>query len=131
MNSTPFSCCLNTPRPGPWKAGVADGADPGMIDAMERIRGSLSHKTPLPDFIWALKAAVQIDSRTRLGHDIQRCLLSNAADRLEIMYVSSPNLRPNAKNVEHVRWGASWRYFNGGIKDAWAVFRRRAVALYV
>lgn len=124
-------CCLTTPDPGKWQAGVDDGADPGMIKAMHNIRDRLSHRMPLNDLIWALKAAVQIDSRTRLGHDIQRCLLSNAADRLEFIYATTPGLHPDPKTLEHVRWLVSWRYFNGKVRDAWAVFRRRAVALYV
>ena len=124
-----MECCLNTPLPKPWKAGVDDTADPPMIVSMERIRSNLSHKTPLPEFIAKLKAAVQIDSRTLLGHDIQRCLLSNAADRLEFIYATDPRLA--VQDRKHIRWCASWRYFNGGLRDAWAVFRRRAVALYV
>ena len=126
-----MQCCLNTPRPGPWAAGVDDAADPAMVNSMERIRSNLSHRTPLPDFIWMLKAAVQIDNRTLLGHDIQRCLLSNAADRLEILYASGRLSNPDDPNVKHVRWWLSWGYFNGKAKDAWAVFRRRAVAIYV
>jgi hypothetical protein len=102
-----------------------------MIASMERIRSGLSHRTPLPEFILMLKAAVQIDNRTRLGHDIQRCLLSNAADRLELIYATTPGMNPDRKNVEHVRWWASWGYFNAKLRDAWAVFRRRAVALYI
>lgn len=125
------NCCHSAADPAPWKAGVDDASDPSMVGAMHRIRCGLSHRTPLPDFIWMLKAAVQIDSRTTMGHDIQRCLLSNAADRLEILYVSSNTLPAGDKNLERVRWGMSWRYYNGKIRDAWAVFRRRAVALYV
>src|SRR5450631_1503603 len=70
-------CCLTTPDPGKWQAGVDDTADPAMVKAMHNIRDRLSHRMPLIDLIWALKAAVQIDSRTRMGHDIQNCLLSN------------------------------------------------------
>ncbi len=85
----------------------------------------------MAEFIWMLKAAVQIDSRTLLGHDLQRCLLSNAADRLEAICASTPSLQPDAKVIDHVRWWSSWGYFNGKTRDAWAVFRRRAIALYV
>lgn len=125
------NCCHSAADPGPWKAGVDDAADPPMVSAMHRIRDGLSHRTPLPDFIWMLNAAVQIDNRTVMGHDIQRCLLSNAADRLEVLYVSGGKLPTGDKNAEHVRWFTSWGYFNGKIRDAWAVFRRRAIALYV
>ena len=124
-------CCLTTPDPGAWTAGKNDTADPDMVARMHSIRDRLSHRMPLSDLIWALNAAVQIDSRTTLGGDIQRCLLSNAADRLEFIYATTPSLHPDPKTLERVRWLVSWRYFNGKVRDAWAVFRRRAVALYV
>ena len=90
-------CCLTTPDPGAWKAGVDDTADPSMVKAMHNITERLSHRMPLSDLIWALKAAVQIDSRTMLGGNIQRCLLSNAADRLEFIYATTPSLHPDPK----------------------------------
>ncbi len=116
--------------PQSWKAGVDDSADPPMITSMHSIAGRLSHRTPMGEFIRMLRAAVQIDNRTLLGNDIQRCLLSNAADRLEFMFASyCPSVDP--KIDARVMWYVSWRYFNAKLKDAWAVFRKRAVALYV
>ena len=116
--------------PKPWKAGVYDSADSPMISRMHDIAGRLSHRTPMPEFIRMLKAAASIDSRTLLGHAIQRCLLSNAADRLEVMFAST---YPGAdvKLDEHVHWYTQWGYFNAKLRDAWAVFCKRAVALYV
>lgn len=116
--------------PKPWKAGVDDSADPQMVDAMHGIADRLSHRTPMGEFIRMLNAAVQIDSRTRLGADIQRCLLSNAADRLEYMFDSYCPLQ-DMKLHEQAVWKLSWGYFNTKFKDAWAVWRRKAVALYV
>lgn len=117
MSERPFWCCLNTPDPGPWKAGVFDAADPEMIRVMHGIRDNLSRSTPIYLFIKQLKTAVQIDSRTRLGHDIQRCLLSNAADRLTLL-------------VEHID-PAPWARLRDRIRDAWAVIRCRAVATHI
>lgn len=116
MQKPPW-CCLNTPDPGPWKAGVDDAADPAMINAMHRIRDNLSYRTPIHEFIKQLHAAVQIDNRTRLGHDIQRCLLSNAAHRLTLL----------AERIDP----APWRTTRDRLIDAWAVFRGRAVAIHV
>ena len=113
----PFKCCMNTPDPGPWKAGVDDGADPPMIDLMHKIRGKICNNMTTDDLIWELKAAVQIDSRTRLGRDIQRCLLSIAADRLTII----------EKNADPY----SWHSFHDRLRDAKAVFDRRAVCVYI
>lgn len=110
-------CCLTTPDPGSWKAGVDDGASPDMIRVMHSIRNKLSYRMPIRDFVWALRASVQIDSRTMLGGDIQRCLLSNAADRIEVLALHKdplPWLRPLDR-----------------IRDAWAVLQRRAVVVYV
>lgn len=117
----PFAglCCLNTPEPGPWTAGVDDAADPRMIRSMREIRDKLSHKMPLDDFIRAVKASMQIDSRTMLGGDIQRCLLANAAHRLAIL----------GKQIDPE---AAWRPRGlARLKDAWAVFRGRAVVTYI
>ena len=116
--------------PQPWKAGVDDSADPKMIEAMHNIAGRLSHRTPMGEFIRMLNTAVQLDSRTRLGHDIQRCLLSNAADRLQYMFDSYCPLQ-DLKLHDDAAWKLSWGYFNANLKDAWAVWRRKAVALYV
>lgn len=110
-----FRCCLTTSDPGPWTAGVDDSADPEMVRAMHTIRDRLSHNTPLRDLIWALKASVNIDSRTRLGGDIQRCLLSNAAHRLQTL----------GEGVDP----APWRSLRDRIADAWAVLRRRGVCI--
>lgn len=112
-----WQCCLNTPDPGPWQAGVDDGADPQMVDAMHSIRDNLSYSTPIFDFIGQLNSAVHLDSRTRLGGDLQRCLLSNAAHRLTLL---SQKIDP-----------APWRSLRQCIKDAWAVFKGRAVAIHV
>jgi hypothetical protein len=113
-------CCLTTEDPGEWKAGKDDSADPPMIMRMHKIRDMLSFSMPLNDFILALKMAVHIDSRTMLGGDITRCLLSNAAHRLEIM--------ANRTDPDAIwnRPGSKYR-----IKDAWAVYKGKAVAVYV
>lgn len=108
---------LQTPDPGPWKAGVDDTADPAMIKAMHKIRDTLSYNMPISDLIWALKASAQIDNRTTLGRDIQRCLLSNAAHRLEIL----------AEGKDP----APWRTLRARLKDAWAIVQRRAVCIRV
>lgn len=83
------------------------------------IRDGLSFNTPLWAFIQKLKASVNIDSRTMLGGDIQRCLLSNAAHRLEILGL---RIDPTA----------SWRRTGfARLREAWDVFHGRAVAIYV
>lgn len=112
-------CCLTTPTPGRWTAGVDDTADDYMVNRMIDIRDKLSNKMPLGDFIWALQAAINIDDRTMLGHDIRTCLLSNAAHRLAIL----------AAGIDPDRiWRArGW----ARLGDAWAVFRGRAVPIYV
>jgi len=111
------ACCLNTPDPGPWRAGVDDTADPEMIGVMHGIRDSLSYRTPISDFIGQLKAAIQIDNRTRLGGDIQRCLLANSVYRLTLL----------ADKIDP----APWRTLGDRVRDAWAVVSGRAVAIYV
>jgi hypothetical protein len=88
-----------------------------MIDRMHRVRDGLSRDMPTSALIDKLRAAVQIDSRTKLGRDIQRCLLSCAADRLMLI-------------VEHVD-PAPWRTWVQNLRDALAVYRREAVAIYV
>lgn len=113
-----FQCCRLTPDPGPWTAGVDDSADPQMTARMHGILDKMSYDTPLHDFIWCLKAAVNVDSRTKLGWRLQVCLLWNAAHRLEIL-------------GERIDPDAIWR--GGGwarIKDALAVYQGRAVAIY-
>lgn len=110
-------CCLTTPDPGRWQAGVDNGADPEHTAVMHRIRDSLSYRMPIGDLIVALESSIQIDSRTELGGDIQRCLLSNAAERLTKF----------ACKVEPMPW-LTWR---DRLRDAWAVFCRRAVVVYV
>jgi hypothetical protein len=116
---TEFRCCLITRDPGPWTAGVDDSADPPMVRKMHDIRNGLSNRTPIREFIQMLRSAVQIDSRTRLGGDIQRCLLSGAAHRLTILALK---MDPDAI------WKArGWPR----LKDAWAVFQGRAVVVYV
>lgn len=113
-------CCLTTPDPGKWTAGVDDSGDDEHTERMHNIRDKLSYNMPIDDFIWALKSAVGIDSRTMLGGDITRCLLSNAAHRLEIM-----TKKTDPTSIWNMP-GSKWR-----IKDAWAVFRGRAVVIYV
>lgn len=113
-----FRCCLMTPDPGPWTAGVDDSADPRMIAAMHGITGRLSGQMPLGDFIWALRASVQIDSRTGLGGDIQRCMLSMAAQRLELL---------GQRTDSDACW-KGWRY---RLRDAWAVWKGRAAPIYL
>lgn len=114
-----FQCCQTIPDPKPWTAGVDDSADPRMVEAMHSIRDKLSHNMPLDDFIWALKAAVNIDSRTNLGWRLQVCLLWNAVHRLEIL----------GKQIDP---DAIWRRRGWPrLKDAWAVFQGRAVVIYV
>lgn len=112
-----WQCCLNTPDPRPWTAGVDDSSSPEMIDVMHSIRDNLSHSTPIKDFIKSLEAACNLDSRTRLGWRIQVCLLSNAAHRLTLL---SQKIDP-----------APGRSVRQRIKDAWAVLKGRAVAIYV
>lgn len=110
-------CCLTTPEPGAWTAGIDDTADPGMINRMRDIIKRLNYRMPIWELIWVIKAAVNIDSRTQMGGDIQRCLLSNAAYRLEIL----------ALQIEPSQ---SWKKRRDIIKDAWAVLRGQAVAIY-
>lgn len=115
--------------PQPWKAGVDDSADPAMIDNMHYVLNNLSHKTTVPDLIRLARMSAGLDQRTRLGYHVQCATLHNLADRLEVIYASLPGADPAV--IAHVKWYMSWGYFNGKAKDAWAVFRRRAVALYV
>lgn len=110
-------CCLTTPDPGAWKAGVDNTADQKMVNAMHKIRDLLSYQMPAQDLIWALRAEAQVDTRTMLGDDIQRCLLSNASHRLEAL-------------VEKID-PAPWNTLRNRIMDAWAIIRRRAVCVYV
>jgi hypothetical protein len=110
-----FRCCLVTEDPGPWTAGVDDTADPAMVNAMHRIRDRLSYQMPIGDLIWALEAGTQIDSRTMLGGDLTRCLLSNAAARLR------------AIGLHQDPW--PWSPLRQRIKDAWAVLRRNGVCI--
>lgn len=114
-----FECCQTIPDPGPWTAGVDDSADPRMVKAMHDIRDKLSYNMPLDDFIWAMKAAVHLDGRTKLGWRLQVCLMWNAVHRLEIL----------AKQIDP---DAIWRARGWArIKDAWAVYQGRAVVIYV
>jgi hypothetical protein len=119
---TEFRCCLSTPEPGPWKAGGDDTASPEMIESMNRIRrqmaaGYISYRTPILNLIEMLRASAQLDNRTMLGGDIQRCLLHNAADRLTLLaYAIDP--RP-------------WATLRNRLGDAWNVIRGRAVVTYV
>jgi hypothetical protein len=115
--------------PQPWKAGVDDSADPEMIARMHYVLDNLSHKTTVPDLIHLARMSAQLDQRTRLGYHVQCALLANVADRLEVIYASLPEADPAV--VAHVKWYMNWGYFNGKAKDAWAVFQRRAIALYV
>lgn len=110
-------CCLTTPDPGKWQAGVDNSADPEMIMRMHNIRDRLSYQMPIRDLIWALQSAVNVDSRTMLGGDIQRCLLSNAAHRLTLL----------AEKIDPAPW-LTWRT---RFADAWAVINGRAVAIHV
>jgi hypothetical protein len=114
-SAAPFRCCLMTRDPGNWTAGVNDTADPRMITAMHNIRNRLSYKMPINELIWALKASIQIDSRTMLGGDIQRCLISNAAHRLDLL----------AKKIDP----APWRSLTDRLKDCWAIIQRRGVCI--
>lgn len=116
--------------PKPWKAGVDDSADPAMIAAMHDIAGRLSHRTPMPEFIKMVRGSAGLDQRTRFGYHIQCAILHNAADRLEVMFASCCPLQ-DLELEKHVRWYMQWGYFNQKLRDAWAVFRRRAVVLYI
>src|ERR1700693_3027218 len=117
VRQRPFWCCLNTPDPGLWTAGVDDSADPEMISVMHAIRDNLSYRTSIFEFIKQLRAAVNIDNRTLLGWDIQRCLLSNAAYRLTLL----------AEKIDP----APWRTRRERFRDAWVVLKGRAVAIHV
>lgn len=113
MNS--FRCCLVADDPQPWEAGVDDSADLAMVSAMHSIRDRLSYQMPIGDLIWALEAGIQIDSRTMLGGDLTRCLLSNAAARLRAIHLHE-NPWP-------------WSPLSQRIKDAWAIIRRNGVCI--
>jgi hypothetical protein len=117
MTNRPPWCCLNSPDPGPWQAGVDDTASPEMIAVMHGIRDNLSYRTPILLFIKQLKAALQIDSRTTLGGDLQRCLLANAAHRLTLL----------VREIDP----APWMTLRDRFRDAWAVVKGRAVVIYV
>lgn len=111
-------CCLTTPEPGAWTAGIDDSADAAMIDRMRDITKRLNYRMPIWELIWVLKASLNVDSRTRMGGDIQRCLLSNAAYRLEIL----------ALQIDPTQ---QWKKRRDRIKDAWAVYKGRAAAIYI
>lgn len=96
-----------------------DSADPEMIKRMHDLRDNLSYRMPIHDFIKSLKVAVQLDSRTRLGGDLQRCLLWNAAHRLEVL---AENIDPNAPYARPLR---------ERMRDALAVLKGRAVVTFV
>lgn len=111
-----LTCCRSTPLPAPWTAGVDDSADRPMVMNITAIAGNLNYETPLWEFILMLEAAVGIDSRTRLGGDIQRCLLTNAAARLRLL----------GEKIEPHPWTNTLRW---RIRDAWAVLCRRSIAI--
>lgn len=116
--STP-RCCLTTPDPGAWTAGKDDSADGVMINRMHAIRERMNYHMSTDDLLYCLKASVNIDSRTKLGGDLQRCLLSVAAHRLELL----------AKHIDPSPWlTMGWRY---RLERAWDVFRGRALAVWV
>jgi hypothetical protein len=117
-NSKMPRCCLTTPDPGEWKAGVDDSADMTMVNRMRDIVSRLNYRMPIWELIWVMKASINIDSRTNMGADIQRCLLSNAAHRLELL----------ALQIEPTNM---WKRKRDIIKDAWAVYRGRAAAVYL
>ena len=114
----PFQCCREIADPGKWTAGKDDTADPYMIDRMHNILDKLSFTMPLDTFIKVVKQSVHLDGRTKLGWQIQVCLLWNAVHRLEIL---SKQIDPDA----------IWKRPKDRIKDAWAVYRGKAVVIYV
>jgi hypothetical protein len=72
---------------------------------------------PIAVFIKQLEAAAQLDSRTELGGDIQRCLMWGAHYRLKLL----------VEKVDPAPWRSTWTK----IRDAWAVLKNRAVAVHV
>lgn len=105
----PVCCCKDTPDPGPWKAGVDDGADPDMVRKMHAVRDRLSNQMSNEDLIWMCRASAGLDQRTRLGYHIQCCVLHNAASRIELlangaeaaMVLSDLNLEINGRGNRH------------------------------
>jgi hypothetical protein len=85
---------------------------------MHEIINTLNYRMPIEDLIWALESSIHIDSRTRMGGDIQRCLLSNAAHRLNILALQ---IEPSQQ----------WKRARDRIQDAWAVLDGRAAVIYL
>jgi hypothetical protein len=111
----PLCCCKDTPDPGPWKAGVDDSAEPGMVKRMHEVRDRLRNDMSNDDLIWMCRTSASLDQRTRLGYHIQCCVLHNAASRLELL----------AKGRDPNPYGL----FGHRIAQAWAVLSGRASAI--
>lgn len=112
----PICCCKDTPDPGPWQAGVDDSADRVMIMRMHDARSMLHGDISNEDLIKAIRISVGLDQRTRLGYNIQCCVLHLAASRLELLALAH-NLTPYPR---------SWRV---RLASAWEVFQGRAAAV--
>ena len=112
------TCCHAANPPGPWKAGVDDAADPKMIRLMTDIASKISYRTPLSEHVKFCKWTVSsVDTRTRMGDSITRCLLANSAAFIQVL-------------MFHVNpW--PWQSWRERVRDAWYVYKRKAVAIYV
>jgi hypothetical protein len=106
----PVCCCKETSDPGPWKAGVDDGADPPMVNRMHAVRDQLSHAMSDDDLIWICRASAGLDQRTRLGYHIQCCVLFNAAARLALL---SKGENPYPRSPLRYRISRAWLVLTG------------------
>lgn len=77
----------------------------------------LSYRTPLPKLAKMMRAMAGSDLRVLSNQDITRALLHNGADKIET-FALELDTRP-------------WRTFRQRVRDAWDVFRERAVAVHV
>jgi len=82
------------------------------------IEQDLDYRTPIPDLIKKMKqSGSSVDLRELRGRDLTRCLLHNGAEKLELLY-RRVNTRP-------------WNNWRQRLRDGWAVFQGRALAIYV
>jgi hypothetical protein len=82
------------------------------------IETDLDYRTAIPDLVKKMKAAASsVDLRDIHGRDLCRCLLHNGAEKLDLLF-RQIDTRP-------------WNTWPQRLTDAYAVFRGRALAIYV
>lgn len=103
-------CCMGTPDPGPWTAGVDDSADQYMIHRMHSARSMLRNDISDEDLVKVCRISVGLDQRTRLGYHIQCCVLHLAASRLELLALKRD---PYPYTTWRARLHMAWEVWKG------------------